>query len=64
LSIPFTVEEMQVADKILRWMINGDKQDLGDYPYNKIIKRNLDAEYIVQSRLINFLDDMRMIRNV
>lgn len=64
MTVPFTVEEMQTADKILRWMINGDKQDLRDYPYNKIIKRNLDAEYIVQSRLINFLDDMRMIRNV
>lgn len=62
MTIPFTIHEMETANIVLRWMIMEDRKDLADFPNNKLITKNLDAEYSVQSRLIGFLEDMKMVR--
>jgi hypothetical protein len=61
-----TIEEVEIADKVLRTMIAQEREERDMFPdkKNSFLEAELQAMYKVQSRLVGILEDKRMSRGV
>lgn len=57
-----TIEQVETADNVLRRMIHDERAELEMFPKSQLARIELDAMYMVQSRLVGILEDKRMMR--